>query len=230
MRQRARQTRVEVLTSIHDLAEVNPNAEQIRRVLLERFPSTNVPSARTIRDIVKERRSPEPSAGDAWSPITADTSEAAQVMPVLAAVIAQTSGKRWQLTKEQAALIARIHGVAPDLPPWSTYVLANAYAATERSSAPVVPLDVLLAFGPWRGAVERDRYWQAVKSGAPALPAVDAVRIVPDLFTGPEAPLQLIPDGPGGWSVWGSSEVIPSRSKRPHNAKEGQRVKKTRKR
>ncbi|MEK6225794.1 MAG: hypothetical protein AABM40_05790 [Chloroflexota bacterium] len=202
MRQRSRRSSPEILAKIRELAEINPNAAAIRRELAKIYVTEkSLPSERTIRNVVAETRAPEPTDPDAWSPIASDGVDASLVMPVLQAVIAETMGKRWRLTKEQAATIARVRSVASDLAPWNVYVLANAYGASARRGAPPAALDLLVAFAPWRGPRERDLYWQAVEAGAPRLPIVDALLVVPDLFTSPHAPLKITPSGRAQWQV-----------------------------
>lgn len=213
MRQRSRRGTVEVLTAIGQLTEITSNAAEVRRELERRHPGETLPSERTIRDMIKETRPPNATVADAWSPMAADPGEVSLVMPVLQAVIETTGGQRRQFTKELAATIAQVRLVAPDLPPWNAYVLASAYTNGARHGAPLDGLDTLVTFAPWRGAAARDRYWRAVKANAPRFPIADAVRIVPDLCTGPEAPLQLKPTRPGEWIVSGSVEHPPR--KRP---------------
>jgi hypothetical protein len=215
--------RHEVLATIRQRAEVNPNAAEIQRELAELYPAADVPSERTIRDVIKENRAPDPADPDAWSPIASDGADASLVMPVLRAVMAETAGRRWRFTKEQAATVARVRSVAPDLAPLNVYVLANAYTTSARRGVPPSALDVLVAFAPWRGARERDLYWQAVNAGAPRLPIVDALLVVPDLFTSPAAPLRIVPDGRASWSLLPSAAAPKRRSTSTTGRKRGSR-------
>jgi hypothetical protein len=132
------------------LAKYGPDrrgaAPSIARGLAAEFPDRPTPSARAVSDWI-ERGVIRGDPSGIWSLAGASPGEAARVLPVLAAVIERTEGRRTFLTTAEAAMVARVSEAAPDLPPWQTYQLAHRYidagSATED-------LDQLLAFAPWR--------------------------------------------------------------------------------
>ena len=136
----------------------------------EEFKGKDVPSERTLRDLLKEFRPPEPT--ETWSLAKASDEEAALVLPVLREVIERSGGEVTSFSTAMAEQVARIRRLVPDKPwPatlltfWDLYVLAVEYLlAKERKQLPT-GADAYLAFAPWRGLEEVMRYEQALKEG-----------------------------------------------------------------
>lgn len=160
-----------LLSRIAELAATTASAAEIHRQLTEEaesgtadFRKGDVPSLRTLQDIVADCRPPDDSG--LWSLADADGDEAALVPPMLASLAKQTLGHFRHLTREEARLIARILRAAPDLPlGLPLWVLALVYRQRRNRGIPTVDLDTFLAFAPWRGDVERDRYDEALCGG-----------------------------------------------------------------
>ena len=195
-RKRRRRIAGHVEQAIRELALRGFSTAQIATEL-ERRDENDVPDARTIRSIAAEVIS-DPS--DSWTLREADPESAELVMPVLRAVIEQTDGRRERVTVAQAAWIAKLRRAAPDLLPWSTYVLASFYTNHERLGQPTDHLDKLVAFAPWRGAAERDRYVRATPQVR-----LEFLAVVPDLLDDPKSPIRFQPSGPGEWKITSSA-------------------------
>lgn len=173
-----------VQQKIEELALQGRSAAQIHRELdrQEEF-WRRLPTLRTVQRVVKEI-TPRDSSG-VWrladSPLLAErspNSDAALIMPVLAEVIERTEGKRKHLTRSEAAWVARVRTISPTLDMWNSYMLAVAYVRTTELKASTESLDVLLAYAPWQGKGNSERYVQAVEDGrAPApWPYIGALR------------------------------------------------------
>lgn len=202
-RHRKRRIPGHVEQAIRELALRDFSAAQIATEL-ERRGENDVPDARTIRSIAAEVTA-DPS--DPWTLREADPESAELVMPVLREVIEQTDGRRERFTVAQAAWIAKLRRAAPDLLPWSTYVLASFYTNHERLGHPTDHLDKLVAFAPWRGTAERARYLRATPKVR-----VEFLSVVPDLLNDPSSPIRFTPTGPGEWKI--TSTAAPRRKGR----------------
>jgi len=102
-----------------------PSFAAIRKALKSdpRFatlPDSQIPSENTIRDIC--RAAPR---GERWSLLDATPNEARYVLPVIAAVIGTTHGRRTYVTKDEARVIARIYAAGPDVPPAEAFRVAR---------------------------------------------------------------------------------------------------------
>ena len=159
--------RVKNLALEHPALSAKGVSDQLKE---EGFKGKDVPSERTLRDMLKEFRPPEPT--DTWSLAKASDEEAALVLPVLREVIERSGGEVASFSTPMAEQIARIRRLIPDKPwPailltfWDVYVLAVEYLrAKERKQLPD-GADAYLAFAPWRGLEEVMRYEQALKEG-----------------------------------------------------------------
>lgn len=160
-----------LLSRIAELTATTASAAEIHRQLKQEaesgradFGKGDVPALRTLQDIVADYRPPDDSG--LWSLADADGDEAALVPPLLAVLARQPLGRLRHPTREQARLIARIRRAAPDLPlGLSLLVLAIVYRDRRNQGMPTVDLDTFLAFAPWRGGVERERYREALREG-----------------------------------------------------------------
>ena len=120
-----------------------------------------VPTLRTIQRYVRALSAPDLSGQ--WSPFEGDPEDVAAVLPVLAAVLEKTEGRTQQLTREEAAQVARVCRAAPDIPPWEAYGLARAAVVAKWTKASTEGLDHYLALAPWRD--DGERYARAFLSG-----------------------------------------------------------------
>ena len=84
-----------------------------------------------------------------WGLGDADDDSARYVFDVLAAVIEQSDGRRAYITNAEAAWIAKLWRVAPDLDPWAAYTMAIRYMGRERRGEPTGDLDTVIAFQEW---------------------------------------------------------------------------------
>lgn len=132
------------------------SAPEVRAALVQRFGDENVPSERTIRDMIAEVTKRDPS--ESWTIAAAELDDIAVIAPVWA--YALETGLR--LTKQHADWVVRVRTAAPDLPPADAWGLAGLYA---MSDTPIEWADALLAFAPWRDAEHCERYFKAANAG-----------------------------------------------------------------
>ena len=135
---RPRRSPEPVIRRIEELADLTPKAIE-RRLVAE--GTDEVPSLRTIWEVRKEVR----SRGPIWSWREADPSEATLVLPVIAAVMAETEGDVRSVTKQTAEWIIRLRRSVPSLQPWTSYWLAVRYAAAVDHGRPTDELDDYIA-------------------------------------------------------------------------------------
>ena len=129
----------------------------------ERF-SERVPSLRQIQRLKAKLSASAPSSP--WSLMDGNgEADSVLVLPVLAAVIEETKGRKTGLTKAEAESITRIRRVAPDCDHWYAYVLARLYLLREQAKMPSADIEAYLAFAPWRGTQEAQAYQQALEEG-----------------------------------------------------------------
>ncbi len=109
-----------MVDSIRDMCgfDPRPSSAAIRKALkadprFKKLPDSQIPSEGTIADICEAA----PPRGERWSLLDATPDEARHVLPVIAAVIETTHGRRTYVTKDEARVIARIYAAAPDVPP-----------------------------------------------------------------------------------------------------------------
>ncbi len=131
----------------------------------------DVPADRTLRDMLKKFRLPEPT--DTWALSKASDEEAALVLPVLREVIDRSEGRVASISTAMAQQIVRIRRQIPDeywpitsLTLWDIYELAVEYLLAEERGLEPKGADAYLAFAPWRGLGEIMRYEDAVRKGS----------------------------------------------------------------
>lgn len=176
-----------VLKRIAELVPTRASASRIRDQLENealkeqaQFSVTEIPSLRTVQNIVADLRPPK--ASDPWSLADADTDEAALVMPVWREVVEYTQGEVSHLTKAEAEWIVKIRRVAPEPYPkglsfWHIYLLAREYVLLTDRKKPTTGPDTYLAYAPWETLEAALRYEEAVRNKL--IPA----RLIPELET-----------------------------------------------
>jgi hypothetical protein len=145
----------------------------------EQLPVDDRPTVRTIYRMVEDFMPPDPSG--TWSPLQSADPSPSLVLPVLASVVLATGGRRVTLTNAEAKLIERIREAVPDLSPWNTYVLARAYMVCDSEERDSGPLDMVLAFAPWRSVEHSERYFGALKDGWVQWPNIFALQFAASL-------------------------------------------------
>lgn len=140
------------------LAHYKPPA--IHEELVKRHKS-RAPSLRTVETWYRKLSPPDVTG--AWSFTEADEPEL--VLPVLAALISETRGRRKELTNAEAEWIAKICGAAPGIDPWYAYILARLYMLRKQAGLTSLDIDAYLAYAPWRGEQEAQAYGQALEEG-----------------------------------------------------------------
>ena len=151
----------EVKEAIEELAMRGWKAPDIHEALVERFTAGRAPKLRTVQRWVAQKSDPS----GAWRFADADAEDAALLLPVLAALISETRGRRKELSNAEAERVAKICGAAPGVDPWYAYVLARLYMLREQANMASPDIDAYLAYAPWRGKQEADAYGQALEEG-----------------------------------------------------------------
>ena len=123
-----------------------------------------LPSLRTIRRVVEDRR-PEDSSG-AWRIKNAEAEDARLILDVLADVIIETEGRKGSFTKKEASWVLKLRKVAPDARPYNVWRLAREYMVLENKKiADTATLDHYLAFRPWTNRNRFGNYEGAIALG-----------------------------------------------------------------
>ncbi len=173
-RARKRNVLIPVLERIWELIPKRTSARAIRKQLEEdvnegsaKFKLNDIPSLRTVQNIVADLKPPKTS--DPWSLADVGTDEAALVMPVWREVVDYTQGEVSYLTKAEAKWIVRIRRVAPKLYPdglsfWHIYLLAREYVLLTDRKKPTTGPDVFLAYAPWESLKAALLYEEAVRN------------------------------------------------------------------
>lgn len=130
-------------------------APEIHKLL----PEAERPTVRTVYRMIDDATPPDPSGS--WKPLQSPVAPSL-VLPVLARVVEVTRGRRVSLTNAEALRVETLREAVPDLPPLETYILAQAYVASEYQKIDAEPLDMLLAFAPWRSIEHAERYFTAL--------------------------------------------------------------------
>ncbi|TEU16580.1 MAG: hypothetical protein E3J25_02785 [Anaerolineales bacterium] len=176
-----------MLKRIAELVPTRASASRIRDQLENealkeqaQFSVTEIPSLRTVQNIVADLRPPK--ASDPWALAAADTDEAALVMPVWREVVEYTQWEVSHLTKAEAEWIVKIRRVAPELYPEGLsfshiYLLAREYVLLTDREKPTTGPDAYLAYAPWESLLAALRYGEALRKKR--IPA----RLIPDLET-----------------------------------------------
>lgn len=177
-RKRRRLVEVDVLAEIESLATIaGASGSAIHRTLAadERFADRELPSERTVQDIVREldyRDDSEP-----WSLTSAAMpDEGALVMPVLGELIRREEVEQTHITRAEADWIVRIRRAAPDMPLFATYRFARFYLALEDSDRAdglaVGDLDAVMALRPWSDEAWTERGKALLDAGRLSWPAL----------------------------------------------------------
>lgn len=141
---------------------------QVLQKLQSDLPPDEVPNIRTIERVMKEDLTADLS--DPWTPASAAGNLAA-ISEVLGEVIDRTDARVHRLSEGEAEWVERVHGIAPDAPPWQTYLLAREYVLRTGKGEPTTDLDGLLALAPWRRKqLGWQRYKGLVEQGFPGVP------------------------------------------------------------
>lgn len=127
------------------MATAGCSAVRIERELQlsDEFADRDLPHTRTIQRIVHDVNRDDSSG--AWSPIEGPVDDTAAVLPVLAAVIERTEGRRTYLTKAEATFCGRL-ARATTLRPWTAFGLARAYLARQADGVETTDLDAFVAY------------------------------------------------------------------------------------
>lgn len=161
--------------AIADLAARDMSASAIREELHNRlhFEWKEIPSERAIDDRLQKLRPRDPA--DPWRLADGAGHTASLVLPVLAALIEETGGRKTSLTRLEASWIVRVRRARPDLLPWWAYRFARAYVAADLANDDVAlaVLDAQLALAPAQEpldasaerALTRLRYEAALERG-----------------------------------------------------------------
>lgn len=168
----------EVRARIEQLADGSQMpAGEIHRIIEEEFGEVHAPHVRTVQDMVEEARTLGPS--ELWEFADAKPEHIVLVTPVWVTALEQ--GVR--LTKKQVRWIIPVRSLAPDLPSEDVWRIVGFYAMEERiATQSRDELDALLAFAPWRGVANAERYFAAVNSAripSPSLMRDVALRAIP---------------------------------------------------
>lgn len=153
-------TAPEALAEIAWLASLGHTGADIHRMLSgdPRFKNGEFyggPGLRTIQEHVRRQASHDTSG--VWDLASADPATASVVLNVLAVVIRDTDGRIQEVTKAEAQWVGTIHQARPDLPEWTTYVLARMALRGEAQGESLKALTFFLAVAPWRGG---DEVWE----------------------------------------------------------------------
>lgn len=149
---------VDIRDKIQELAIRGHGPAAILRALEEddKVNKKRLPSVRQVQRIVRQTL-PPPTSGS-WG-IRDSAPEAARlILEAIPDIVQQTKGLVRLPGTAEAAWLARIRSVAPDLAPWPAYVLALVYAQREAAHEPTADLDVFLGYAPWRSVGAAKRY------------------------------------------------------------------------
>jgi hypothetical protein len=140
--------------------DVRPSYRRMQDEIGARFPKSEIPAENTIRSICIDTPRGEP-----WSLDTASPLQVRLVLPVIAAVIEATEGRRTYITTDEARLIARIRLAARGVPLITAYAIARQtlWARSSGDDAALNMLQHFLAFRPWtvEGRARYDAAYEA---------------------------------------------------------------------
>lgn len=107
---------------------------------------------------------PAEDTSDGWA-FTEEVDTDPRVLSVLAAVIDRTEGRKQFLTQREASWVGSLAKVATGLEDWPLFRLATEYVYRRTHERDTRDLDAYLAYGPWRGTSDLNRYWGALALG-----------------------------------------------------------------
>jgi len=157
------------------------NGAEVHRELQRRFPTTAaevvpIPDLRTIQRVLCDLTPSD--GGSLWSLAEAEPEDAALIVPVLAAMIEDTEGRRPSITRTEARWIAKIRRIdlaepGEPLDHITTYELAFEAAYAQSSEARALKaedallsyIEGFLAFAPWRSKKREQNYYSAFEKG-----------------------------------------------------------------
>lgn len=167
-RRRGRSWSAAVLDKVEELHERGMSAVAIAKELEHLqgkgdLPAADaLPSARSILNIIAEL--PVDASGPWHVSETEDEADLPLLCDVLAEVISLSQGKS-TLTNGEAGWCRTLRRAGCDVPPNSLWRLARQLLAAESRDGPRVALDAFVAFRPWAGMEERERYEAALDKG-----------------------------------------------------------------
>lgn len=132
------------------------SAVEVRQLLIGEFSEPNVPSERTIRDMIADLSARDTS--EEWTLVGASLDQIALVAPVWAE--ARTKG--FGLTKTEAEWVLRMRTASPDLSLHNAWALAMMRARWPEEGKWI---DMLVVFEPYRDAKHCERYFAAANAG-----------------------------------------------------------------
>ena len=165
---RTRQVTPAVYSWIIDRATEEPrvSATSIAAEMRKRFRrlKTALPSTRSVQEMVKEYRPPDPS--DWWSLADADLNDAPLVLDTLAAVMNMVKNPRQSVTVDHATWIVRVRRACPEMNGWDAWRVARRYLVREARGKDTADLDALLGFWPRAGMSDEEKLQRAVQRAA----------------------------------------------------------------
>ena len=148
----------EVQAAIMDAVEDGmDSAPEVRAALIERFGVGNVPSERTVRDMINEAKLIE---FEPWSLADVRPEDAAILVPMLTELV-DKSGMVAPISKGRAKWMVLLRRAAPGMPATLTAYLAMMYLGRTAFAEPTADLDGFLAAGPWRSKQATATYLRA---------------------------------------------------------------------
>lgn len=129
-------------------AEAEEAVRQGRSYKPPPFTENDIPSLRTIQEIVRSSRD-VPSGP--WSLAEArNEAEARLAIAVLGELVKLTRSPQSTLTKGVVHWMVKVHSAAPDMPLLTLYSVARDYRRRQANNEPTDDLDLFLALAPWR--------------------------------------------------------------------------------
>lgn len=110
--------------------------------------SAYVPEPRTIQRRVREVVQ---DVSGIWGLADSAGEEARLILPVLAVILSESSGRRKSITREEAQWVLKVRQAAgPELSVSRVWRLASLYRSRKAADRPTVDLDDYLALAPWQ--------------------------------------------------------------------------------
>ena len=141
-------------------AQIN---EAVLADLTKRKRSHEMPSLRTVERIVNYYRNP--GASQIWTVADSEAGDATLILEVLVDVMLLTYGAKRAFAKGEAQWVLKIRKMMPDAASFRIWLIAGAYFVSETRGQDTSPLDMYLAFKPWKSKRRFDNYSDAVENG-----------------------------------------------------------------